>query len=355
VFALTNPYMLLRPDRAWAALSAQAAMAAGTADVPYTRQYSGTWPVVYQLEQLARWGLGPPLAALAAAALAWAAYRAVRQQSSAGEWVVLAWALPYAALTGALYAKFPRYLLPLTPALIALAALLLARLAARGPRARTAVGLLGGLGVVVAGLHALALVAMYAEPHPWYQASRWIYANVAPGATLASELWDDALPAALVIDGQPVDSARYGSVVLDLYQPDGPDKLARLAAGLAASDYVVLASRRLFGTLPRLAWSGDARYNATACYYQLLLDPAGPLGFRLVYSATRFPRLGPLVLVDRPRAPLVLPSPPGLALDIGPVDEIYNVYDHPQVLILQNVDRRSPAELVRLITADGCE
>ena len=59
--------------------------------------------------------------------MAYAVWQAVREPPRRAEWVLLAWTLPYFAFTGALYVKFPRYLLPLTPLLALYAARLLLR------------------------------------------------------------------------------------------------------------------------------------------------------------------------------------------------------------------------------------
>ncbi len=354
-FAITNPFVFVHPDLFLGSMLRESGMASGSLDLPYTRQFAGTWPFAYQAEQLARWALGAPLAVLALAGLGYAAYRLARRKTSPDERVLLAWALPYALLTGAMYAKFTRYLLPLTPALCVYAAWLLARLARRS---RALAAALGAAALVVAGVCSLALVTMEYEAHPWTAASAWIYAHVPAGATLGLELWDQPLPVPLVVDGQGHDSSGYRFVTLDPLAPDTPEKIDALAAGIVQSDYLMIASQRLYGVIPRRAGQGDARYVASACYYRRLF--AGELGFGLAHSETRFPHLGPLVLVDRAFVPAGLPQPaglaatPGIALDLGRVDESYNVYDHPQVLIFANQDHWSAERVREAITAPGC-
>jgi 4-amino-4-deoxy-L-arabinose transferase-like glycosyltransferase len=317
-FALTNPFALLWPEAFAIATSTQLAMASGQLDVPYTRQFAGTWPFVYPFEQLVQWGLGAPLAVLALAGLGYALYRAVRHNATPGEWVVLAWAVPFALLTGASFARFPRYLLPLTPVLCVYAALLLARVARR---TRTAALALGVPALAAAGALSVALVASYAQPHPWRVASEWLYAHAAPGQSLAVELWDEVLPSGMLAPG----SAQYRFVVLDGFTPVAPESLA---SSLAASDYVVLSSARVYGVVPRLAEQGDARYAVAACYFRRLFD--GGLGFDLVFTAAREPLVGPA----------------------GPVDESYSVYDHPRPLVFANRAHLPAAELA--VRVAGC-
>ena len=68
-FALTSPFAILDWENfSRAVLTEQGAMVRGAADFPFTRQYRGTIPYLYQIEQLVRWGIGWPLGLLAFAA-----------------------------------------------------------------------------------------------------------------------------------------------------------------------------------------------------------------------------------------------------------------------------------------------
>src|SRR5215211_992787 len=58
-FFVFEPYSLLRPQVYLQSLRTQADIVSGAFDVPFTRVYAGTLPLVYQLEQFVRWGYGP--------------------------------------------------------------------------------------------------------------------------------------------------------------------------------------------------------------------------------------------------------------------------------------------------------
>jgi hypothetical protein len=173
---------------------------------------------------------------------------------------------------------------------------------------------------------------MYATPHSWISASEWIYANVPAGGTLAVEDWDTALPLPLDVNGQARRIDEYDVRTLTLYdEPDDTAKWSALSGDLAASDYVIIASRRLYGSIPRL----PDRYPLASRYYDRLF--AGDLGFELVGEFTRGAAwLNPHI------SPLPDAAPPLLR-----PDESFVVYDHPRVLILQNAEHLSPAELLR--------
>jgi len=321
-FALTNPFALIAFPAFWHNVADQAARARGILDVPYTRQFHGTCPYLYPVVQQLRWGMGWPLGLVVFGGLAYAIWQAVRTPPRPAEWVVLAWTVPYFAFVGALYVKFPRYLLPLTPLLAIYGAHVLFALAREKPWG----SFLACVTLMYSFLHALAFVSLYRSPHPWLAASRWFYDRVPPGAVVAVEQWDHPLP---------LDGTGYHVRELPVFDEDTPEKWAAMEEVLAQADYVVIASRRGYATLAR--W--PERYSRTARYYRLLFE--GNLGFEHAACFGRYPRLGPLALVDDPTEGLgfSLPAPCQPELPIGlclrRLDESFIVYDHPLVVILR--------------------
>jgi len=325
-FALTNPFALLAFPTFWRNVMEQMAIARGVLDAPYTRQFHATWPYLYPVVQQLRWGMGWPLGLVAFGGLVYAAWQAVREPPRRAEWVLLAWAVPSFACVGALYAKFPRYLLPLTPLLALYAARLLPDLAHRQGKVTRPLALLllcsSALLLICLLLHCLAFVNLYRSPHPWLAASEWFYERVPLGSVITVEQWDHPLP---------LDATGYDVRELPIFDEDVPEKWA----ALAEADYVVIASRRGYATLAR--W--PERYPLTARYYRLLFE--GGLGFEPVACFGRYPRLGPLALADDPTAGLGF-SLPGLCrpeapfvLRLGRLDESLVVYDHPLVIIFR--------------------
>lgn len=320
VFAVFEPYALWRPVPFVEDAVTQWEIVSGRFDVPFTRQFVGTTRGVYQIDNLVRWGLGPPLG-LAAIGGTVAGIRRTLRRRTPGDVILVTWVLTYFALVGIADAKFLRYMAPIVPALVILAAAWLTDLAGRQAIHRwrrvlawSLVGLVA-LGTVA---WALAFVQIYTQTHPRIAASEWIYRNIPPGATLTAEYWDDALP--IPIGGRPADT--YRTLTLDLYADrDNESAFAYLTGQLAEADYIVLSSDRLSSSLPRLPW----RYPVYTQYYHLL--ESGQLGFQLVYHGTNYPRLGPVTIVD------------------DSADESFRVYDHPEVRIYKKVERLSADEL----------
>lgn len=391
-FVLTNPFALLDltcdvttpavnlgpvtvPAINWRScfldnVTIQGAMVRRDVDLPFTRQYIGTWPYLYPLEMQLRWGMGPLLGIVAFVGFGWAVWRvakwgwqAVKRQWTVGdrplpilnhmELVLLAWTLPFFLITGGFDVKFMRYLQPLTPFLMLYGAAWLGRRPGMTwQKAATVVVLL------TTGLYAVGFVNLYDQPHPWVTASQWLYTNAARGSLILGEQWDDSLPTSLVIGGVVRQRNEYRSEELtwlnQVGSRDNETKLAANLALLAEADYVTLASNRVYGVVPRL----PGNYPLSSQYYPLLFD--GSLGYEPVFVAGRFPQLfGVYLRPDTFRWPNLQPPPlvktylsslPGLSA--GRADESFIVYDQPLTIIFQNTGRLTAEQMMRLFTIE---
>jgi 4-amino-4-deoxy-L-arabinose transferase-like glycosyltransferase len=186
VFALTNPFALLQPDAFLSNLQDQGGMLRGDDRFPFTRQYHGTRPYLYSVEQQLRWGMGLPLGLVAFGGVAFALYRAWRGPVRAEIWVLLSWVAVYFGLVGSLYVKFMRYMLPVSPAFAIMGAGLVCACARQldtwRQRMPVAPGWAKGLGIGLGGVvilptlfYALAFLNVYRGDHPWLNLSNWIY------------------------------------------------------------------------------------------------------------------------------------------------------------------------------------
>ncbi len=324
-FFLAQPYAILDWDSFRARIVAEGGMVRGIRDYPYTRQYAGTTPFLYQITQTILWAMGLPLGVLAWGGLLFALWRGFRHRQSS-ELLLLAWVMPYLLITGSFYVKFLRYMLPLFPCLYIMGAQMLLSLRERSTAraARTAWQIIPGLVVALSLLYSLAFVSIYRRPHSRIQASEWIYRNVSPGSTLALEHWDDDLPLGMGVDGEPRSINEYRTLTMALYEPDDEAKYQEIVGNLREADYIILSSNRLYGSIPRL----PHRYPITTRYYELLFDER--LGFRLINTFTSYPGLFSLTIVD------------------DRADESFTVYDHPKVLIFQKERDLTDEEFDRL-------
>ncbi len=373
-FFMVTPYALLDVsafvgDQLW-----QAEHVAKTAGkVPFTVQYVGATPLLYEVRQTVVWGLGIPLGIVAWGGLLFTALRVFGGWSRfKGELLLLAWAVPTIILLAMFETKFLRYIFPVVPFLALMGSGMLfsilfwarkygasaqpeqgvplrGRISSlpRHMRRYSAPLVIGVMALVVGatGFYALAFETIYAQPHTAVQASRWINANIPPGtAILTDNHWDEPLH----------DLWDYDVTQFTAYDEDTVDKMDRLAQQLEAADYLAFYSNRTYGSIARL----PDRYPLTSRYYQLLFS--GNLGYRLERSFTSYPELLGVAFVDdtfgraalpEPQAPSSASSAP-VSLNLGYADENVTNYDHPRVLLFRNEEKLSHGDLVKLLAAE---
>lgn len=311
-FCLGQPYAVLDLRAFLHDVLEQSEMVRNAGLFPYTNQYVGVPKVAYDLRELVVWGMGPPLGLAALTGLGLAVVRSARERR-AGELLLLAWVVPFAAITMSFDVKFPRYLLPVYPLLILWGAAALQRW---GIASRLGRWVRAGV-VAATAAYLLAFMSIYVRPHTVRAASEWYYAHVPAGSRVLSQDWDEGYPQHL-----PGRSPEATTVItFPFYEPDGPAKAARLAREVAAADFIALQTKRLYGATTQ----AHARFPLTSNFFYLLF--AGDLGYEILVDFTSRPAL------------------PGVELPSELADESFSVYDHPKVLIFRN-QGRLPAEQI---------
>jgi YYY domain-containing protein len=303
----------------------QAKLLGGDALFPPSVQWIDRASYVYPLENMLEWGMGPAFGLAGWLALAYGGYRILRYRE-ARHLLPVVFVLVYFGFMGRQFSLYMRYFLPLYPALAVLAgyglmelyggAKALARRIDR-PWLETAGAGVAGL-VLVGGLLAgLAYLSIYTRPFTRAEASRWMFANIPSGASIAAEEWDESLPLNL-----PGAAEKHFQVFgLNLYEPDSPQKSENLISDLDKADYVTISSNRLMNSIPR----NKINFPLSSHYYDMLLN--GELGFRLVGSFTSYPGLF------------------GIDFSDHSVQESWSSYDHPRVLIFEKAPDYSRANL----------
>jgi len=321
----------------------------GLLDYPSGRQWTNRLPVLYPWLNTVLWGMGLPLGLAV-----WAGWALAGAELARGKIVHLvpwAWTALYFLFYATRWVKAMRYFLPIYPLLILFGAYGLARLreiidAKQTDRPQNIRHSALGIAVTALVITATAawgtgFYAIYTRPHPRVAASRWIYDTIPGGSVIANEHWDWGLP--LRIDGRDgfrgvgVDPA-YGEVTLELYNEDTPEKRAQLLDWLEQADVLVMASNRLYGSIPRL----PERYPLTMAYYRALFG--GELGFELSGAFTSYITVGPFAFPDQETPFPLMAADVGTQTELIPLrlpaaEESFSVYDHPNCLIF----RKTPA------------
>ncbi|MCP4544380.1 MAG: phospholipid carrier-dependent glycosyltransferase [Chloroflexi bacterium] len=324
----------------------------GEVDVPYGRQWTDRAPILFPWKDMVFWGMGVPLGVAAWAAWVVAGLElfgwAGAAQRKYSHLILWGWGSLMFLYLGTGWVKTMRYFYALYPVFVILAAYLLVRLCQISAQRWRRVGfVITSVAIAGTALWAVAFFSIYLRTNTRVAASRWIFANIdaGEGLTLANEHYDWGLP--LRVDGNDPFGGMYNGIEMQHYNEDTPEKRTQLYDWLDRSDYVIMASNRLYASIPRL----PPRYPLTIEYYRALF--AGELGFELVADFTSRPSLWPFQFPDQENpfplieAEYVYQTEP-IKVPFPPADEAFSVYDHPRVLIFHKTDAYS-RELVEKV------
>ncbi|MCJ7737479.1 MAG: DUF2298 domain-containing protein [Anaerolineae bacterium] len=332
-YAFEGPgFFGLRPSAEWFGRLRQiAAEQSGELDFPSGRQWANRPAVVFSWINMVVWGMGIPLGLAA-----WIGWAVVGYKIFRGAYDYLApwgWATLVFLYQSTRWVQSMRYFLVLYPVFVLFAVVGLVQLLRRASRKRTVLGsvttIIVLLGTVIWGL---AMFSIYTRSHTRLAASRWVFENVPTGAVVANEHWDWGLP--LRVDGHDPFRDMYSGIEMENYNEDTEQKRAQLYDWLDQTDYIFLASNRLYASIPRL----PARYPLTIAYYEHLFS--GELGFRLVADFTSYPAIGPFQFADQENS-FALNEPEyryqnqPINIPLPAAEEAFSVYDHPRVLIFE--------------------
>jgi YYY domain-containing protein len=329
---------------------------------PFVRQYWDT-SLLFHLKNLVLYYQGAALGALGLLALAWYAFSPLRDALKAlrgralpafhrhfGPLLILSWVLPYLAIVGVFsFAKFARYMLPVTPFLALLAAAWLEELWLKLGARRALVTALG-LGAMLVSLgYGAAYLGTYFRPHPWIETSSWMLGGGVPLQTLengvprrtrvVNETWGDDLP----VDVVGGNAGSYDNRKINIVEWDSPRKLAEFGDVLSQADVMVMADARAYGTYLRI----PTRFPLTYAYFETMMRDPGKLGFELAHESMNPMRLFGAVTIDDSRTPKV----PTWAW----ADESFTLYDRPHAFLFKKIRPVTPDEVKAVLEARVAE
>lgn len=344
VFVVAQPYVLLDPIRYFGQVGTEMLVVRGWLDRPYTLQFVDTLPIIYPIGQTAIWGMGLPLGLFAFGGTAYFIWVWWRQRDWA-DGLIVSWAVVYGLTATLQFAKYPRYLLPLIPFLFLMA---IVGVRYYAPDLSYKIIYLSASVIAIFTLaYVLTFISIYSREHPWLTISRWIYQNIPAQSHIAIEHWDDALPVPTQFGETSRNLNEYQTQTMPMFDADDDKKLQTIVETLASNDYIILATQRLYGSIPRV----PSRYPTSSRYYRALFD--GSLGFELFALARNDQTLGGISITNDPFTRAGLAVPPRLvAARVGNLDwnwgyedESLSVYDHPLPLIFKKSRMLSAEEL----------
>ncbi len=292
VFLIFSPYTILDWQHFKESMDYETGVALGSFPVPYTLQFLGTPPYFYQIKTML-WQSGP-----------FVIPGLIGLLFLFKKTTFVIFPIIYFFWEGSWFAKFARYNVPLLPFLTISAAWLLVLLYKRFRLAGAAcIASVTGLSI----FWGLANWTIYLHPQTRVEASRWIIKNIPATATIYTEHWNDGLP--VWLPGDP--TVAYKRELLNVYDADTEEKKQIITKQLEKGDYIILSTRRIWGTMPKLT----DRYPFTSELYRKLLN--GESDYKEIATFTSYPSLF------------------GITVNDDTAEESIQVFDHPKVRIFQ--------------------
>lgn len=317
-FAFFSPYIFLDNQKFLESMNYETGVTLGRLKVVYVLQFEKTLPYLFQIKNFF-WQMGP--AALLGILGGIILITTALKKKDKSLFVLLSFPLVYFLYVGSWYTKFIRYMVPILPFLAIFAAWLLHWF---WEKSKILGRIILALSLALTLFWSLAFFSIYTHESSRITASRWIYQNIPVGAKILGEHWDDGLP----VDLPPNHPSQYKIEQLTIYELDNQQKIQHFANKLSGADYIVINSRRLYGTLMYL----PEKYPITSRYYKLLFT--GQLGYQKIAEFSSYP------------------SFLGITINDDSSEETFQVYDHPRVLVFKNIDRLSFLNLREILFYD---
>jgi 4-amino-4-deoxy-L-arabinose transferase-like glycosyltransferase len=314
-FIIISPYTFLDRVNFLESMNYESGVATGRLKVVYVLQFEKTLPYLFQLKNLI-WQVGP-VVLLGYLGLLLLAFIAIKKKNKKAI-VFVSFPLVYFIYVGSWYTKFIRYMVPLIPFLIITASWLIFEVQKKWQSWGSF------LMVIALGsslFWSLAFFSIYTKESTRITASRWIYQNLPKDSKILGEHWDDGLPITLNNDHP----SQYQIEQLTIYEPDNSQKVEYYAQKLSQADYIIINSRRLYGTLVYL----PEKYPITAYYYQLLFS--GQLGYQKIAEFSSYPSIF------------------GLEINDDKTEETFQVYEHPKIILFKNDKKFTQNDLEKIL------
>lgn len=286
------------------------AIVGGQQSVFYTMQFIDTIPYLFQIKTLL-W-LTSPIILLAAGWGLFLFFKNIKKYQTL--WPLIFFSFLYFLYVGSWFAKFNRYLMLVIPSIIFLTGIALDQYQKKRLGKVASVILL-----IFNSLWAGAFLKIYQNEHVRITASAWIENSLAEQSLILHEERDERLPVIMTSD------KRFQYSLLELYQADSLEKIEHLAKQLAEGDYLIIASQRLFRTIPK-----SQEHPYTSHYYQLLF--AEQLGYQKIREFHAYPNLLGINIKDEG------------------AEETFRVFDHPSIYIFQNIKQFQQKQLLEMIS-----
>lgn len=297
----------------------EGSLATGELAVFYTRQFINTVPVLFQLEKILPYALGPALLALGLMGFCLTIYYAIKKPSLP-LFLILTSFFTLFLPNAFLFTKWTRFIAPTFPFFAIFAAFLFSKLYSLNI-SKSFFLILNSLFLILTLFWVMAFFSIYQNPDIRITASRWLKDNTPQGSVF------------LVEGGNMVDLPLEGNfqrISLDFYNLE-ENHLSRqnIVYALERSDYFLIQSRRVFANHQK----NPHLFPKTANFYDNLFG--GKAGFTQIKQFSSYPRL------EIGNWNLEFPD------EIG--EETWSVFDHPVIRVFKKTRQLSVEEYNKLL------
>jgi hypothetical protein len=295
----------------------------GSTQHQFFSQFADVQPQLFWFTNLLWWAMGPAFEVWSLIGVVWLLARRDRAALMAAAFPIVYW-----LVAGRSVAPFPRYAIPLMPALAVSAAVLSAD-GLRHPRWRTVTALATATVVATTALWAAAYMNVFRSPDSRLVASQWLLKNVPPHAKILIEPSHGIPPMGSYLTSVDFNSNYvlfypqtekddyYQLYALDtyrsLYNRGVDDNYRRdyIQSRLALADWIVMDDQYLqqYQHLP------ESEHGVVKQYYRDLF--AGRLGFDLVQTFKVYPSLF------------------GWTINDDSAELTFRSFDHPRIFIFR--------------------
>ncbi len=297
-----SPFNFLDLNNFLGSLQFESGVALGKISVFYTRQFTGTIPVLFQFQKIFPYSLGWPVLILFIFGFLFLPWN---KKINFLRIAFLIYFLP----TAFEFTKWTRFMAPIFPLMLVISCLFLVKLY-QGIKNIWLLLII----VFIAVIPGVAYLSIYQNPDVRLTASGWIYENIPADSFILSET-ANVVDLPIFVPGHPT-GVPYKYVSFDFYDLDNDPLLQlKLAEYLKETNYIFVPSRRIFLNHPK------EEYPVLAEYYSNLFS--GKLGFKKIAEFNSFPT------VCFPATKLCWVSN-----DEG-AEETWTVFDHPVIRIFK--------------------
>ncbi len=321
-FLIFEPYSLINFKEFWRQTMEQSQMTHDAFTFPYTLQYVGKIPYFYELKNIFLWGQGPILATISFLGIFYISFIILKKKKEkkwAQEFILLIFLISYFAVVGKFAVGWMRYMLPLYPFFCifgAISAYKINQILKTKIKSRIILNALYLILYIILLIWPLSFMHIYTKSNTRLLASNWINQNIPIGSVIATEHWDDGLPSGT--------QSNYKIQVLPIYEMQNPIKKMQIYQAVLESNYIIIASNRLYIPLQRIAQN---------CKNWNIPKERCPQNANLYYQALFNEKLGFKKIAEFENPPTI----PILNIPINDqsADESFTVYDHPKVMIFK--------------------